>query len=73
VSAGDRRDVAPELEAIRARLAELAADPPAEGVAEEIGLIRAQLRVLALANEEVGERLGESLGLRQTRNTGSAT
>ena len=58
-------DVATEVAAIHARLAALAADPAGENVAAELGSIRAQLKVLAAANTEVGDRLAESLGLRQ--------
>jgi hypothetical protein len=58
-------DVAQEIQAIRMRLGKLADDPQGPGVAEELGAIRAELRTLAIANAEVGDRLGESLGLRQ--------
>jgi hypothetical protein len=61
---GDDR-VAADVAAIHARLAALARDPGGEGVAEEIGAIRAQLRELAETNAEVGDRLAASLGLRQ--------
>jgi hypothetical protein len=60
-------DVANEIQAIRKRLGELGADAHREGVAQELGAIRAHLRLLASANSEVGQRLGESLGLRQPR------
>jgi len=53
-----------EVAEIRRRLAALASDPEAPGVAEELGSIRANLRSLAESNEEIGERLGELLGLR---------
>jgi len=53
-----------EVAEIRRRLAALASDPEAPGVAEELGAIRASLRSLAESNEEIGERLGELLGLR---------
>jgi hypothetical protein len=58
-------DIAAEVAAIHARLAGLAADPDREGVAAELGSIRAQLKTLAATNSEVGDRLAESLGLRQ--------
>jgi hypothetical protein len=53
-----------ELAAIQARLAALA-DAPAGATAPELGAIRARLRELAAENEQVGERLAVSLGLRQ--------
>ena len=61
----DDAEVAAEVAAIHARLAALARDPGRPGVAEEIGAIRAQLRDLAETNAQVGDRLAESLGLRQ--------
>ena len=61
----DDAEVAAEVAAIHARLAALARDPGRAGVAEEIGSIRAQLRELAETNAQVGDRLAESLGLRQ--------
>ena len=61
----DDAEVAAEVAAIHARLAALARDPGRPGVAEEIGSIRARLRELAETNAEVGDRLSESLGLRQ--------
>jgi hypothetical protein len=61
----DQAGVAAEIQAIHARLAALASDPGDDGVAAELGSIRAQLRELAEANEQVGDRLAESLGLRQ--------
>ena len=57
-------DVAAEVAAIKDRLAALAADPNGPGVAEELGAIRAQLKLLAESNAEIGQRLAESLGLR---------
>ena len=59
------RDTTAEVAAIHARLAELAGNATAEGVVEELGQIRARLRELATANDEIGERLGQALGLRQ--------
>jgi hypothetical protein len=56
--------IAGELEAIAARLEALAAsgrDAPTIG--PELGSIRAQLRILAEQNAEVGARLAVSLGL----------
>jgi hypothetical protein len=53
-----------EVAEIRRRLAALASDPEGPGVAEELGAIRANLRALAESNDEIGERLGELLGLR---------
>lgn len=53
-----------EVVDIQRRLAALASDPAAPGVAEELGAIRANLRALAESNDEIGERLGELLGLR---------
>jgi uncharacterized membrane protein len=64
----DDARVAAEVAAIHARLAALARDPGRAGVAAEIGSIRAQLRELAETNAEVGDRLAESLGLRQPRD-----
>lgn len=61
----DDAGIAAEVAAIHARLAALARDPGRPGVAEEIGAIRAQLRELAETNAQVGDRLAESLGLRQ--------
>ena len=61
----DDAEVAAEVAAIHARLAALARDPGREGVAEEIGAIRAQLRELAETNTQIGDRLAESLGLRR--------
>jgi len=59
-----------DIAAIHARLAALKSQPVTEpsSVAQELGLIRAQLHVLAQSNEEVGQRLGEMLGLRQSRS-----
>lgn len=56
--------ISQDLEQIKNRLAALASSPPGPGIAEELGAIRAQLRLLAEANDEVGDRLGEILGLR---------
>jgi len=64
--------VATELEEIRRRLASLADDPTRQGVAEELGLLRAQLRVLGRTNSEVADRLAVSLGLRQPPRRGSS-
>jgi hypothetical protein len=58
-------DVTGEVAAIHARLAALADQPTADAVVEELGQIRARLRELAAENAEIGERLGEVLGLRQ--------
>lgn len=56
-------DVARELAEIGARLAALAAaEPDAETIGPELGMIRAQLRMLAQENAEVGARLGALLG-----------
>jgi hypothetical protein len=55
-----------ELDAIVERLAALAStEGDADAIGEELGAIRAQLRLLAKDNAEVGARLGEILGLRQ--------
>ena len=59
----DDAAVAGELAAIAVRLQSLAADPPAGSIGEELGQIRAQLRTLAVENDEVGRRLGDQLGL----------
>ena len=57
-----------ELAAIGARLEALAQQGgDAATVGPELGSIRAQLRVLAEQNAEVGERLAISLGLQQPR------
>jgi hypothetical protein len=57
-------DVARELEEIGARLAALASDGGnADVIGAELGAIRAQLRVLAQENAEVGARLAVVLGL----------
>jgi hypothetical protein len=61
----DDAQVAAVVAAIHARLAALARDPSRAGVPEEIGSIRAELRELAETNGQVGDRLAESLGLRQ--------
>jgi hypothetical protein len=58
-------DVTREVAAIHARLAALAGETSPDAVVEELGQIRARLRELAAANAEIGERLGEALGLRQ--------
>ena len=58
-----------DVAAIHARLAALASRPPDASVAQELGAIRAQLRELAAANDEVGERLAVSLGLRVPRES----
>lgn len=63
------RDTTAEVAAIHARLAALADNPTADGVVEELGQIRARLRELATANDEIGERLGQALGLRQPPRT----
>lgn len=57
-------EVAAEVQAIKERLAVLAAEPQRPDIAAEIGAIRAQLRQLAASNEAVGERLANVLGLR---------
>jgi hypothetical protein len=54
-----------ELDAIVERLAVLASGGgDVETIGEELGAIRAQLRLLATGNAAVGDRLGEILGLR---------
>ena len=58
--------VAADVAAIHARLAALADEPHRDGVAEELGAIRAQLQALATANAEVGDRLAAALGLRSS-------
>jgi len=56
--------VAGELAAITNRLKALAASTEdRDTIAQELGAIRAQLRLLAAENAEVGERLARSLGL----------
>jgi C4-dicarboxylate-specific signal transduction histidine kinase len=56
--------VAGELAAITDRLKALASSPEdRDTIAQELGAIRAQLRLLAQENAEVGERLARSLGL----------
>jgi len=56
-------NVEAEVVAIRDRLAALAAEPDGPSVAAELGAIRAQLRQLATAYDEIAERLAELLGL----------
>jgi hypothetical protein len=55
--------VARELAAIHQRLAALVTGPGGPDVATELLSIRATLRDLAEANEEVRRRLGAGLGL----------
>jgi hypothetical protein len=56
--------IAQELAEIGERLAGLAAGAAdADSIGAELGAIRAQLRLLALDNAEIGARLGEALGL----------
>jgi hypothetical protein len=57
-------EITRELATIRARLAELASGAKGRDVADELIGIREHLRRLALDNENVRKRLGESLGLR---------
>ena len=58
--------MAHELEAIAARLQALTAESLSPPISpRELGQIRAELRRLALENDEVGRRLGVQLGLRQ--------
>ena len=60
----DDQTAAAELAAIADRLAALAAsgDEP-DLIGAELGAIRAQLRLLATHNAEIGARLAASLGL----------
>jgi hypothetical protein len=62
--AGDVSDheVAADVAAIHARLAGMATGPSGEGVAEEIGAIRAHLLALADSNAEIAARLAEVVG-----------
>jgi hypothetical protein len=59
--------VADEIASIHARLATIFEQPPADDVVEELGRIRARLRELALENAEIGDRLGDSLGVERPR------
>ena len=61
----DDTAAAGELEAIAARLQALTVGPPSPTIGQELGRIRADLRRLALENDEVGRRLGQQLGLEQ--------
>ena len=54
---------AAEISAIHARLASILDRPPAVDVVEELGRIRARLRELAAEHDELGDPLGDSLGL----------
>jgi hypothetical protein len=58
-----------EIAEIHARLAALSAPPVSDPslLAAELAVIRAQLRKLADSNDAIGQRLGESLGLRASR------
>ncbi len=55
-------EVAADVAAIHARLAAMAEGSIGEGVAEEIGAIRAHLLALADSNAEIADRLAEVLG-----------
>jgi hypothetical protein len=55
-------EVAADVAAIHARLAAMTNGSISEGVAEELGAIRAHLLALADSNAEVAERLAEVLG-----------
>jgi hypothetical protein len=59
------RDLTDGLTAIHARLAALAEEQQTTATADELRLIRARLRELAAANGDLGDRLGQALGLKQ--------
>ena len=54
-------EVAADVAAIHARLAAMANGSISEGVAEELGAIRAHLLALADSNAEIAERLADVL------------
>jgi hypothetical protein len=61
------RDLTDGLTAIHARFVALAEEQQATATVDEVRLIRARLCELAAANAYLGDRLGQALGLKQTR------
>jgi hypothetical protein len=55
-------EVAADVAAIHARLAAMTTGSISDGVAEELGAIRAHLLALADTNDEIAARLAEVLG-----------